>query len=53
MWLKKEMPVSSYCIAENYNDLTLNAASSSLIPCMVVALSFNRQFCDTSAYKKV
>ena len=52
MWLKKEMPVSSCCIAEIIN-LTLNDASSSLIPCMVVALSFNRQFCDTSAYKKV
>jgi hypothetical protein len=32
------------------SDLTLNAASSSLIPCMVVASSFNRQFCDTSAW---
>lgn len=47
---KQGMLASSYyiyCESEH----TLNAASSSLIPCMVGGLSFNRQFCDTSACK--
>lgn len=51
VWLNKEtncMLISTYHILENH--LTVNAASSSLIPCIVVVLSFNRQFCDTSAY---